>query len=74
MLTRRLADFAVAVDYAALPEAVRDRARMSMLDGLAVMLGAVAFARHSGDRRLENYMERVATPGPATVIGYGRRV
>jgi 2-methylcitrate dehydratase PrpD len=74
MLTRALADFAVSLDYARLPEAVRLRARMSLLDGLAIMLGAVAFARHTGDRRLENYIDLTGTPGPATAIGHGRRL
>jgi 2-methylcitrate dehydratase PrpD len=74
MMTRRLAEFAAGIDYAALPEAVRVRARMSVLDGLGVILGAVHFTRRTGDLRLENYLELAATPGPATAIGYGRRI
>lgn len=74
MMTRRLAEFAVKVNYDMLPETVRLRARMSLLDGLAIMIGAVGFARHTGDRLLENYMELAGMPGGATAIGYGRRL
>ncbi|PYM19523.1 MAG: hypothetical protein DMD81_03595 [Candidatus Rokuibacteriota bacterium] len=72
-LTRRLAEFAARGEYAALPATVRERARMSLLDGLAIMLGAAGFARHTGDRRLETYMQLAGMPGPSTAIGYGRR-
>lgn len=74
MMTRRLAEFAAQVEHATLPEEVRARARMSLLDGLAIMLGAVGFVRHTGDRLLENYMDLAELPGSATAIGYGRRV
>ena len=56
-----------------LPEEVRNRARMFVLDGMGVMLGAVAFAERDGDRCLERYLEAAATPGPATVAGMGRK-
>ena len=39
--------------------------------GLAIMIGAVGFARHTGDRLLENYMELAGMPGGSTAIGYG---
>jgi hypothetical protein len=55
-LTARLAAFAADLRYEALPADVRARARMSRLDGIAVMLGAVGFARRTSDRRLERYV------------------
>jgi 2-methylcitrate dehydratase PrpD len=72
-MTRRLAAFAAGADHSILPQPVRERARMSLLDGLAIMLGAAGFARHTGDRRLEDYIQLAGMPGESTAIGYGRR-
>lgn len=72
-VTRMLAEFAAGLRYEDLPEEVRNRARMFVLDGMGVMLGAVAFAERDGDRCLERYLEAAATPGPATVAGMARK-
>ena len=72
-VTRRLAEFAAGLSYADLPEEVRNRARLFVLDGVSVMLGAVAFAKRDDDRCLERYLEAAAEPGPATVAGMGRK-
>jgi 2-methylcitrate dehydratase PrpD len=71
--TDRLAAFAAELRYEDLPEAMRVRARMAVLDALAIMLGAVDFARGNGDHELETYLRLVAPQGPATVVGLGRK-
>ncbi|WP_135465938.1 MmgE/PrpD family protein [Crenalkalicoccus roseus] len=42
-LARRIADFAAALDHGSIPEAVRERARIQMLDGIGVGLAANAY-------------------------------
>ena len=71
--TERLAAFAAGLRYQDLPGGMRERARMAVLDGLAIMLGAVDFARREGDRELETYLDLVAPMGPATAVGLGRK-
>ena len=72
-VTRRLADFTANLDYDDLPMIVRERTRMFLLDGLGIMLGAVHFARATGDTFLDRYLEAVAPPGSTTAVGCGRR-
>ena len=73
-MTARLAEFAADLSYDTLPEDVVERARMFVLDGAAVMVGAAAFARENDDHMLRNYLELVApSQGPSTVIGHGMR-
>lgn len=72
-VTRTLAAFAAGLRYDDLPEEVRNRARKFVLDGIGVMLGAVAFAERDGDRCLQRYLDAAATPGPATIAGMGRK-
>ena len=71
-VTRQLADFAAGLGHDDLPEEVRYRTRLFVLDGISVMLGAVAFARGNGDHCLENYLEMTAPPGAATIVGMKR--
>ena len=71
-VTKQLAEFTAALDHDQLSEDVCARARLFVLDGLGIMLGAVAFARRDGDRCLENYLELAAPAGPVTVVGSGR--
>lgn len=72
-VTARLARFAAELRHGDLPQDVRERCRMSLLDAIGIMLGAADFARRGGDRCLENYLAVTAPPGPATVLGYGMR-
>ena len=72
-VTEQLAEFAAGLDYDSLPEEVRYRTRLFFLDGLGIMLGAVAFARHDDDRCLEGYLELTAPSGSATVVGMDRK-
>ncbi|MDP6884651.1 MAG: MmgE/PrpD family protein, partial [Rhodospirillales bacterium] len=72
-VTKQLADFAAGLDYDDLPEEVRYRTRLFVLDGLGIMLGAVAFARNDDDRCLEGYLELTAPSGAATVVGMDRK-
>jgi 2-methylcitrate dehydratase PrpD len=71
-VTDRLAAFSAALSYDDLPDQVRARARLFVLDGIGVMLGAVAFAEHEGDHTLEAYLDAVAPDGSATVVGTPR--
>ena len=71
-VTDRLAAFSAALSYDDLPDEVRARARLFVLDGIGVMLGAVAFAEQEGDHTLEAYLDAVAPDGPATVVGTPR--
>jgi len=70
-VTARLAGFSAGLSYDKLPSDVRELPRMFLLDTIAVALGACDFFRRNDDRLLENYLAAVATPGPATVLGYG---
>jgi len=70
-VTAALAAFAAQLRYGDVPDDVRERCRMSLLDAVGIMLGAVGFARSSGDGTLENYLRATAPAGPATVLGYG---
>ena len=72
-VTARLANFAAGLSYSKLPSDVRELPRMFLLDTISVALGACDFFQQNGDRLLENYLAAVATPGPATVLGYGVR-
>lgn len=69
--TAQLGAFAAGLQYADLPQDVRERCRMSVLDAIGIMLGAADFAARDGDHCLKNYLRATATPGPATVLGYG---
>ena len=68
-VTRQLANFTANLDYDALPELVKDRTRLFVLDGLGIMLGAVDFARNDQDSCLETYLELAAPSGSASVVG-----
>src|SRR4051812_27465566 len=72
-VTARLAGFAAGLAYDALPADVREQPRHFLLDFLAVALGAVDFFRHEDIGLLAGYLDAVATPGPASVLGHGRR-
>ena len=73
-VTARLGEFAAGLSYAALPDDVVERARMFVLDGATVMVGAAAYARENDDLMLRTYLELVApSQGPSTVIGHGIR-
>ena len=73
-VTARLGEFAAGLSYAALPDDVVERARMFVLDGAAVMVGAAAYARENDDLMLRTYLGLVApSQGPSTVIGHGIR-
>ncbi|MBI4189398.1 MAG: MmgE/PrpD family protein [Betaproteobacteria bacterium] len=72
-VTSQLGTFAAGLTYADLPPDVRERCRMSFLDAIGIMLGAADFAKRDGDRCLETYLEGMAPPGKATVLGYGIR-
>ena len=72
-VTEQLAVFAAGLNHDDLPEEVRYRTRLFVLDGLAIMLGAVAFARHDDDRCLSGYLELTAPSGSATVVGMDRK-
>jgi 2-methylcitrate dehydratase PrpD len=71
-LTQELAEFSAGIDLRQLSEEVRARARLCILDGIGVMLGAVEFARRDADQCLERYLELAAPPGAATVVGSRR--
>ena len=72
-VTSRLAEFAADLRYESVPADVRDRARVFLLDFVAVALGAVDFNARNRDRLLERYLATAATPGPCTVLGLGVR-
>ena len=72
-VTKPLAAFAAALSYNTIPEDVRDRARIFLLDFAGVALGAAHFFRRNGDRLMQRYLDAVATRGPCTVLGYGVR-
>jgi len=72
-VTAQLAAFAANLTYDDLPEEVRHRARMFVLDGLGVMLGAVTFAEQDEDYCLDHYLELAAPPGRGTIVGSRRR-
>ena len=71
--TAQLAAFAANLTYEDLPEEVRHRSRMFVLDGFGVMLGAVTFAEQDGDYCLDHYLELAAPPGSGTIVGSRRR-
>ena len=71
-VTRQLAALSASLDHEALPEEVRYRTRLFVLDGIAVMLGAVGFAEFNRDRCLEDYLDMTAPPGGSTVVGTSR--
>ena len=70
-ITSQLGAFAAQLRFGAVPPAVRERCRLSLLDAVGIMVGAVDFAQRNGDRRLKTYLDALATPGPATALGYG---
>jgi 2-methylcitrate dehydratase PrpD len=72
-VTTRLAAFAAGLRYETIPQDVRERARLFLLDFLGVTLGAAAFLEHIGDRRLMRYVEATAPRGDCTVLGNGVR-
>ena len=63
-VTKQLANFAATLDHEVLPGRVQDLTRLFVLDGLGIMLGAVAFARRDEDHCLERYLEFAAPDGP----------
>ena len=71
-VTQQLAELSAGLNHDALPEEVRYRTRLFVLDGISVMLGAVDFAKANQDRCLETYMDMMAPPGDCTVVGTGR--
>ena len=71
-VTQQLAELSAGLNHDALPEEVRYRTRLFVLDGISVMLGAVAFAKSNQDRCLESYMDMMAPPGDCTVVGTAR--
>ncbi len=72
-VTGRLAAFAAELEFVDVPEDLRERMKMALLDAIGIMLGAVHFARLNGDRELATYLEETATGGPSTVIGHSCR-
>jgi 2-methylcitrate dehydratase PrpD len=72
-VTRRLAAFCAQLTFDQLPDVVRDRAAMFLLDAVGVMLGAVPFNRHNHQSALERFLAANAPPGPASVLGLGLR-
>lgn len=72
-VTVQLAQFAADLRLDEAPEDLRARMRMALLDALAIMLGAVRFARVNADVELAAYLDDTAPPGPATVVGTARR-
>ena len=72
-VTARLGAFAAGLESGDLPQDVRDRCRMSLLDGIGIMLGAADFAARNGDRTLARYLETNAPPGPSSVLGHDIR-
>jgi 2-methylcitrate dehydratase PrpD len=71
-LTRKLAEFASALTFDDIPEPIVTRLKLSLLDGIGVMAGAVAFLEEKGDRTLSRLLELDGEPGPAALIGMGR--
>ena len=62
-LARRIADFAVALEYNSIPPEVRERARIQMLDGIGVGLASNAYSlRGAGHGR---HPGRSAAPATA---------
>ena len=72
-VTAQLGAFAAGLTYGDLPADVRERCRMSVLDGIGIMLGAADFAARTDDRTLKQYLDTTAAPGPATVLGHAIR-
>ena len=72
-ITSQLGAFAAGLTYGGIPPDVRERCRMSVLDGIGIMLGAADFAACDGDRRLKTYLEAMAPPGNVNALGYGIR-
>lgn len=72
-VTTQLAAFTAGLRYHTIPQDVRERARMFLLDFLGVTLGAAAFLARIGDRRLVRYVEATAPRGNCTFLGTGVR-
>ena len=72
-LTKQLANFAATLDHDFLPERVRDLTRLFVLDGLGIMLGAIAFAKRDDDYCLERYLDLAAPDGHVTVVGSDKK-
>ena len=72
-VTKQLAEFTANLDYDGLPDLVKDRTRLFVLNGLGIMLGAVDFARNDQDSCLETYLELAAPSGSASVVGLDRK-
>jgi 2-methylcitrate dehydratase PrpD len=72
-ITRLLAEFAAGINFENLPEEVRKRSRLFVLDGISVMLAAVDFATRDDDHCLKHYLDAAAPPGPATIVGMKRK-
>ena len=72
-VTRQLAEMSASLSHEALPDEVRYRTRLFVLDGISVMLGAVGFAASNRDRCLEDYLDMTAPSGNSTVVGTSRR-
>ncbi len=71
---RRIAEFAAALDHDAIPEAVRERARIQILDGLGVGLASNAYP--FADRAMAGLvaLSGGGTGGDCTVIGRRERL
>ena len=61
-----------SLSHEALPDEVRYRTRLFVLDGISVMLGAVEFAESNRNRCLEDYLDMAAPPENSTVVGTSR--
>ena len=72
-LTARLAAFVAGLTYDDLDDSLRERARFFLLDALGVMLGGAAFHQANGERHLTHYLDALAPPGDATIVGSQRR-
>ncbi|MFG1285085.1 MmgE/PrpD family protein [Xanthobacter autotrophicus] len=67
-----LAEFAVSLDAGSLPERIRERARVCVLNGVGMALAGTRVPHVATARQAALAMEG-GMPGPATVLGGGRR-
>jgi 2-methylcitrate dehydratase PrpD len=72
-VTTQLAAFAAGLRYHTIPQDVRERARLFLLDFLGVTLGGADFLERIGDHRLVRYVEATAPRGNCTFLGTGAR-
>ena len=65
-ISRHIADFAVATSYESIPDRIRERARLHMLDVIGTALAAT---RHEFSHRALGGLRAVGETGSHTVIG-----